>query len=166
MRVVAQDWPFVRLIINYFIHRNFGDSLDSSSCHWNNERNEQNLSLADMETFFCFVFVFIINNFLISLRVSPAAAVRCYTDLEKTKVSLSIIFLSILCRVSFFPPFLFSGSTSQTMKCCNFLFSLRYSCLHEDCKVSNDPLWRPSLYWKTSGKNYISFGGFNFFLPS
>ena len=60
--------------------------------HWYNERNEQNSSLADMETFFCFVFVFIINNFLILLRVSPAVAVRCYTDLEKTKVSLSLIF--------------------------------------------------------------------------
>ena len=47
-----------------------------------------------METFFCFVFVFIINNFLILLSVSPAVAVRCYTDLQKTKVSL-VIFLDI-----------------------------------------------------------------------
>jgi len=42
-----------------------------------------------MEFFFCFIFVFIINNFLILLHVGPAVAVRCYTDLQKTK-SLSV----------------------------------------------------------------------------
>ena len=39
-----------------------------------------------METFRT-VFVFLINNFLLSLRPTQTGAVRCYTDLQKTKVS-------------------------------------------------------------------------------
>ena len=89
-----------------------------------------------MEFFFCFIFVFIINNFLILLHVGPAVAVRCYTDLQKTKVSSqTLIFPYIIFYMLFFQsvPNIFSiflhishllCIVGLASSCCNFLFPL------------------------------------------